>query len=149
MTGGEAQALLEAIFAGAEAVLSIHAEKWSAALPSGAVRAVSADELSAPAAATYAGALVAEIDERGPRALVEGAAAPVRPGGVVAIAAPPPRAGLEGVRDRVLGVLRRRRPIPLEELCEAMLLAGLVDVRAKELESAAGLSLVWARVPLY
>src|SRR5690606_38925955 len=133
MTGGEAQSLLEAIFAGADAVLSVHAERWSAALPSGSVRAVSADELSAPATPAYAGALVAELDARGPRALVEAAAARVRPGGVIAIAAPTERAGLEGMRGRVLGVLRRRRPVPLEDLCEAMLLAGLVDVRAKEL----------------
>ena len=71
----------------------------------------------------------------------------VRPGGIVAFVAPVAQIGWRGARGAVLGLLRRQRPVPLEELCSALLLGHLVDIRARPLEGASGYSAVWATVP--
>ena len=79
--------------------------------------------------------------------LVEATRHAVRDEGRIAFVAPIARAGWRGARGALIGVLRGRRPIPLEDLCGALLLGGCVDVRARDIEDAAGLSMVWARVP--
>lgn len=130
----------------------------------GAVLAVGADADVAPAARRLeappdpdglAGALAAVDDGAFDAALACGwgselepvdvarALAPkLRAGGVLAFAAPVAR---PGVRQRVLGLFRRRRPVALETLCEALLVARLVDIRAAEPDGP--LALAWARVP--
>lgn len=79
--------------------------------------------------------------------LVEAIRREVRDDGRVALFAPIVRTGWRGARGALIGVLRGRRPIPLEDLCGALLLGGCVDLRATEIDDAAGLSVVWARVP--
>lgn len=71
----------------------------------------------------------------------------VRPGGVVVITAPTQRSGWRGARGALIGLIKRRKPVPLEELCEALLLARLRDVAAEELEGPSALGVVWASVP--
>ena len=68
--------------------------------------------------------------------------AKVRAGGVVALASPLPPAG---VGRRVLDLFARKRAVELEALCEALLIARLVDVRAMEPDGRVGVA--WARVP--
>jgi hypothetical protein len=60
---------------------------------------------------------------------------------LVVFAVPTPRTGLKGL----FGKMRRQRPVLLEELCEALLLAGLHHIEARELEGASGISVVWGR----
>ncbi len=71
----------------------------------------------------------------------------VRPGGTVAFVVPIALVGWRGARGAVLGLIRRQRPVPLEEICAALLLGRLVDIRARALEGATGHSIVWATVP--
>lgn len=77
-----------------------------------------------------------------PAAIARALSTKVRAGGVVAFAAPLARSGM---RDRLLGLFRRRAPVELEALCEALLLARLVDIRAAEPDGRSGVA--WARVP--
>jgi hypothetical protein len=71
----------------------------------------------------------------------------VRPGGVIVITAPTTRRGWRGARGALVGMIKRRKPVPLEELCEALLLARLRDVSARELDGSTALGVVWATVP--
>ncbi|HJL20221.1 MAG TPA: hypothetical protein RMH99_31430 [Sandaracinaceae bacterium LLY-WYZ-13_1] len=77
-----------------------------------------------------------------PRAVVAGLRRTLRPGAPLVLVAPAPRAGWTAV----VRMLRRRRAVPREALCEALLLEGLVDVRARRPEDAA-VTVAWARLP--
>ena len=64
----------------------------------------------------------------------------VRPGGTVAFLGPTRRDGLRAIA----GMLRRPRPVALEELCEALLIAELVDICARPAEGSGNDSFVFA-----
>ena len=74
------------------------------------------------------------------------ASACVRPGGRVVFALATTRPGLKGTAGSLLGMLRRRKPALLEELCEALLIAGLDDITAHEVADSSGSSVVWGTV---
>jgi len=80
-------------------------------------------------------------------ALVDAVRRAVEVGGRVAFVAPVTQRGWRRARSSVIGMLRRQRPIPLEDLCGALLRGRLVDVRARPLEGAVGHAIVWAVVP--
>lgn len=79
-----------------------------------------------------------------PEAVAAALARKVRPGGAVVLAAPTVRPGFRAAVSRLL---RRRRACAFEDLCEGLLKAGLVDVRAVERTDRPGLAVAWARVP--
>lgn len=78
--------------------------------------------------------------------LARAARACVRPGGRVVFALPTTRPGLKGTAGSILGMLRRQKPVLLEELCEALLVAGLADITAHELSGSRGTSVVFGSV---
>ncbi len=80
-------------------------------------------------------------------ALVDEVRRVVRPGGRVSFIAPVALAGWRGARVALIGALKRRPPVALEELCGALLLGGLRDVRVRPLGRPGGTAVVWARVP--
>jgi len=128
-------------------------------VPDGVVSDVSRDEITAPdslgalrsALATRARSDAALIYDWARdvslAGLVEEVRTATRDGGRVMFVVPIVRRGWRGARGALLGALRRRPPVLLEALSGALLLGGCVDVRARELEGAPGLHVVWARVP--
>lgn len=92
-------------------------------------------------------ALVGGLGSTSPRELARQLASRVRSGGSITFALPTTRTGLKGATGSLLGMLRRRKPVPFEELCEALLFAGLHTIEAAELDDASGTSVVSARVP--
>jgi hypothetical protein len=127
-------------------VLAIEAEAVARALGAAAVHSVSELPSSAEALDPFDAALVAELGGVAPSSVARAVSSRVRPGGLVAFVVPTPRSGLKGAASSLLGLWRRRPPVLLEELCEALLIAGLEEVSARELDDAAGTSVVWARV---
>lgn len=91
-------------------------------------------------------AVIGGFDGRALGELVRVVVRRVRPGGPVAAVLPTTRVGVKGATLSFLGLLRRRPPLPLEDLCEALLHAGLADLGARELADLAGTSIVWGRV---
>ncbi|MBX3273612.1 MAG: hypothetical protein KF729_25335 [Sandaracinaceae bacterium] len=85
--------------------------------------------------------------ELAPVELAREVAVAVRPGGAVAFVAPEAAPGWRGASAAVRALFGRARPVPLEALCGALLLAGLVDVRALALDAPRGHVLVRATVP--
>lgn len=81
-----------------------------------------------------------------PEALVQAVRPLLREGATLLFTTPTVRDGIRGARGALLGLMRRRRPVLLEDLCEALLLAGIDDIRVRELPGAAGDSLVWGTV---
>ncbi|MCZ7687566.1 MAG: hypothetical protein M5U28_56040 [Sandaracinaceae bacterium] len=59
---------------------------------------------------------------------------------------PTTRPGLKGTAGSLIGMLRRQRPVLLEELCEALLIAGAAEITAHELGDSRGTSVVWGVV---
>ncbi len=104
--------------------------------------------LAAPRSGPFDGALIAEWgkDVSLPE-LVDEVRRAVRPGGAVAFAAPVAQAGWRGARSAVLSMFSGPRPTPLEDLCGALLLGHLVDVRVRPIEGARGYAVVSAIVP--
>ncbi|MCB9593171.1 MAG: hypothetical protein H6719_10600 [Sandaracinaceae bacterium] len=104
--------------------------------------------LAAPRGEPFDAALIAgwgrDVDLVG---LVSEVRRAVRSGGTVAFVVPIPRDGWRGARSAVLAMLRRQRPVPLEELCGALLMGKLVDVRVRPIEGAGGYAIVSAEVP--
>ncbi|MCA9604408.1 MAG: hypothetical protein KC619_02365 [Myxococcales bacterium] len=104
--------------------------------------------LAAPRPEPFDGALIAEwgrdvvLSE-----LVDEVRRAVRPGGTVAFATTVTQTGWRGARSAVLAMFRGPRPTPLEELCGALLLGHLVDVRVRPIEGARGYAIVSAVVP--
>lgn len=91
-------------------------------------------------------AIVGGLGAAKPLAMARALASCVRPSGIVLFALPTTRDGLKGATGSLLGMLRRKKPLPFEELCEALLIAGLTDIEARELEDSMGTSLVWGTV---
>ena len=79
--------------------------------------------------------------------LVEVVSRSVRPGGTVAFVAPILQHGWRRGWGAVLGFVRRRRPVSLPELCAALLIAHLVDLRVRDLSDGTDYRVVWATVP--
>lgn len=69
----------------------------------------------------------------------------VRPGGSVIFAVPTTRAGIKGAAGSIVGLLRRKKPVLLEDLCESLLVAGFSTIEAFELDDPAGTSVVTAQ----
>lgn len=104
--------------------------------------------LAAPRSEPFDGALVAEWGRDVElSALVDELRRAVRPGGTVAFVAPIAQAGWRRARSAVLAMFRGQRPTPLENLCGALLLGHLVDVRVRPIEGARGYAIVSAVVP--
>lgn len=71
----------------------------------------------------------------------------VRAGGVLAIVTPIERKGLRGATGRILSTFdARRRPRPLEEVCAALLAAGVSPVKVAHLRGARGEAVVHGTV---
>lgn len=96
--------------------------------------------------AAFDAALVGGLGSATPLAIALALSTRVRAGGSITFALPTTRAGLKGATGSLVGLLRRRRPVLLEDLCEALLLAGLHTVEACELDDPAGTSVVTARL---
>jgi hypothetical protein len=91
-------------------------------------------------------AIVGGLGGATPLGLARALAPVVRSGGAVVFALPTTRHGLKGATGSLLGMLRRKKPVLFEELCEALLIAGLADIRARELADSSGTSIVWGAV---
>jgi hypothetical protein len=129
------------------AVLAIDASPMVAEL------GASVRELPAPEGESFAlpsgphdAAIVGSLGGVSALALARALTLTVRPGGVVAFALPTTRHGLKGATGSLIGMLRRRKPVLFEELCEALLVAGYREIRARELEDSSGTSIVWGTV---
>lgn len=119
----------------------------------GYVEAASVREVPAPEAEPVVlppvraeAALIGGLGGASALSLARAAAACVSPGGTVAFVLPTTRSGLKGTAGSLLGRLRGQKPVLLEELCEALLLAGLADITAHELSDSRGTSVVRASV---
>lgn len=155
MAADALERLLERLLAGGS-VLAVGSPPSSPLGPSRTVRELPRPEsageleqsLEAVGDAAYDAALLASW---GPELSAEGLARAVRdkvrPGGIIVITAPTTRRGWRGARGALVGMIKRRKPVPLEELCEALLLAHLREVAARELEGSTALGVVWASVP--
>jgi hypothetical protein len=126
--------------AGKGAVLAIDASPIVKHLDAASVR-----ELEAPSDETIAlddvhcdAAIVGGLGNATPLALARALRARIAPGGALLFA-------LAGGRGAFFGMLRRRKPLPLEALCEALLIAGYESIEARELDRKA--TVVWGRVP--
>lgn len=133
--------------AGEGEVLAIDASDLSAHLrgPVHAVEAPEGEPIVLPELRVGA-ALIGGLGGASPIALARAASACVRPGGRVAFAMPTTRPGLKGTAGSLIGMLRRQRPVLLEELCEALLIAGAAEITAHELGDSRGTSVVWGVV---
>src|SRR5690606_21429807 len=83
-------------------------------------------------------AIVGGLGDASPLEMARALSSQVRTGGSVIFALPTARSGLRRASGMLLGVLRRKRPVLLEELCEALLIAGLHTIEAWEFDDAAG-----------
>lgn len=90
-------------------------------------------------------ALVVAVDARSSaelRALVE----PLAAGTEVVVVAPIAREGGRAWIGRALALARRVRAVPLEDVCDPLRQAGVVDVRVLDVTGALGLAVVTGRV---
>ncbi len=129
------------------AVLAVEAGPWVAAFGA-EVRELAAPEGEVPELpeGIHDVAIVGGLGAATPLSMARALLSVVRPGGVIAFALPTTRQGLKGATGSLIGMLRRKKPVLFEELCEALLIAGLVDVRGRELSDSSGTSIVWATV---
>ncbi len=91
-------------------------------------------------------AIVGSLGGATPLTIARALTRSVRSGGVIAFALPTTRQGLKGRAGSLIGMLRRKKPVAFEELCEALLVAGLAEIRARELSDSSGTSIVWGTV---
>ncbi|MFC1464380.1 MAG: hypothetical protein ACFLMY_05975 [Candidatus Brachytrichaceae bacterium NZ_4S206] len=137
---------LSATIAAGGSVLAIEAGALALALGAGSVHELAAPPQPGDAVPMCDVALLGALGGAAPLDVARSVVPRVRPGGVVAFVLPTPRAGLKGATSSLLAMFRRQAPVLLEELCEALLIAGLDEVSARELDDASGTSLVWGRV---
>ncbi len=142
-------ALLERVRAcvGEGSLLAIDAGALAPVVLSGSVREVPAPEtepVDLPDGA-FDAVLIGGLGGASPLALARAAAPRVGRGGRVVFALATTRPGLKGTAGSLLGMIRRRRPVMLEELCEALLVAGLREITADELDGSSGHSVVCGR----
>lgn len=125
-------------------VIAVGAGSLLAHLEAASVREVESEALSSLEGEHCDAVLVGSLGAAGPLELARALAPRLRAGGTLTFAVPTTRPGLKGATGSLLGLLRRRRPVLLEDLCEALLLAGLHDLAAHELDGPTGTSLVTA-----
>lgn len=137
---------------GGGAILVVAADDWGADLEGSTLRSFPEPRdtselqgsLQAIEDASYDGALAVRWGQGIELpVLVTALARKVRPGGKVALARATSWSGVRGAVSRLLG----RATPSLEDLCEALLLAGLLDIRAKEHTDRRGVSVVWGCKP--
>jgi hypothetical protein len=95
------------------------------------------------AGSDHAAIVIGALRTLSPRAAALAAVERVKPGGWVAFAVPTTRPGLKGQAGSLFGKIRGKKPVMLEELCEALLHAGLTRIEARELGGSN--SIVWAK----
>jgi len=125
-------------------VIAVDAGPLVAHLEGASVREVESDALPSLPDEQCDAVLVGGLGAAAPLELARALAPRLRGGGTLTFAVPTTRPGLKGATGSLLGLLRRQRPVLLEDLCEALLLAGLHELDARELDGAAGISLVTA-----
>jgi hypothetical protein len=125
-------------------VLAVNAASWSSALAAAQVHLLEVGEPDAEEL-TFDAALIAGLSGGVLLDVIRAAAARVRPGGVVVLALPTERPRASGPR-QLFGLLGRREGLSFEALCEAVLVAGLDEIEARELHDRAGTSVVSGRV---
>lgn len=125
-------------------VIAVDAGPLLAHLEGASVREVEAGALSSLADEECDAVLVGGLGAAAPLELARALAPRLRAGGTLTFALPTTRPGLKGATGSLLGLLRRQKPVLLEDLCEALLLAGLHELDARELDGPTGTSLVTA-----
>lgn len=125
-------------------VIAVGAGPLLAHLEAASVREVESEALSSLEDDPCDAVLVGSLGAAAPLELARALAPRLRAGGTLTFAVPTTRPGLKGATGSLLGLLRRKKPVLLEDLCEALLVAGLHELDARELDGPTGISLVTA-----